>query len=134
MPNNTLQTTVSQKLLIIEDEGEMCLLINLLLDGKGLEVEHVKSITDAVEYFQQQQPAVVLLDNRLPDGYGLDFIGFIRENHPETKIIMISGMDAAAKDVALENGADTFLEKPFTRTQLVEAINTALGEDLYTNH
>ena len=134
MPNNTLQTTVSQKLLIIEDEGEMCLLINLLLDGKGLEVEHVKSITDAVEYFQQQQPAVVLLDNRLPDGYGLDFIGFIRQNHPETKIIMISGMDAAAKDVALENGADTFLEKPFTRTQLVEAINTALGEDLYINH
>lgn len=134
MPDNTLPTTVSQKLLIIEDEGEMCLLINLLLDGKGLEVEHVKTIAGAVEYFQQRQPAVVLLDNRLPDGYGLDFIGFIRENHPETKIIMISGMDAAAKDIALENGADTFLEKPFTRTQLVEAINTVLGEDRYGNH
>jgi two-component system, OmpR family, response regulator len=131
MPNNTTATAIAQKLLIVEDEGEMCLLINLLLDGKGLEVEHVKSITAAVEYFQQTQPAIVVLDNRLPDGYGLDFIGFIKDNHPETRIIMISGMDAAAKDVALESGADIFLEKPFTRTQLCKAINELLQEEMY---
>lgn len=127
MTNTTIDTTTKQKLLIIEDEGEMCLLINLLLDGKGLEIEHVPTISDAVEYFQQQPPAIVLLDNRLPDGYGLDFISFLKEKYPATKIIMISGMDAAAKDVALENGADLFLEKPFNKTVLCQSIMELLN-------
>lgn len=126
MIQHLTNTASKQKLLIIEDEGEMCLLINLLLDGKEMEIEHVKTISDAVEYFQQHQPAIVLLDNRLPDGFGLDFISYIREKYPSTKIIMISGMDAAARDVALANGADLFLEKPFNRTTLYNAIQQLL--------
>ena len=124
---NTAQTNTKQKLLIIEDEGEMCLLINMLLDGKGLEVDHVKTIAGAVEYFQQHRPQIVLLDNRLPDGFGLDFIAFIRKNYPATKIIMISGVDVSAKDIALENGADSFLEKPFTKAQLWQVISSFLN-------
>ncbi|HEY8955443.1 response regulator [Chitinophaga sp.] len=126
MIQHLTNTASKQKLLIIEDEGEMCLLINLLLDGKEMEIEHVQTISDAVEYFQQQPPAIVLLDNRLPDGFGLDFISYIREKYPATKIIMISGMDAAARDVALANGADLFLEKPFNRTTLYNAIEQLL--------
>ncbi|SEW53051.1 response regulator [Chitinophaga arvensicola] len=127
MTNTNTSTAAKQKILIVEDEGEMCLLINLLLDGKEMEVEHVQSLSEAVEYFQQQPPAIVLLDNRLPDGYGLDFISYIKEKYPATKIIMISGMDAAAKDVAIENGADTFLEKPFNKTTLYSAIEPLLN-------
>jgi DNA-binding response OmpR family regulator len=122
MLETTTSTALKQKLLIIEDEGEMCLLINLLLDDEELEIEHVKSLSAAVEYFQQQSPSVVLMDNRLPDGYGIDFISYIKNRYPGTKVIMISGMDAAARDVAIENGADLFLEKPFTRSQLCRAI------------
>lgn len=122
MLETTTSTALKQKLLIIEDEGEMCLLINLLLDDEELEIEHVKSLSAAVEYFQQQSPSVVLMDNRLPDGYGIDFISYIKNRFPGTKVIMISGMDAAARDVAIENGADLFLEKPFTRSQLCRAI------------
>ncbi|ASZ13318.1 response regulator [Chitinophaga pendula] len=126
MTNTTVAAAQQQKLLIIEDEGEMCLLINMLLDGEELEVEHVKTISDAVEYFQQQPPSIVLLDNRLPDGYGLDFISFIKEQYPATRIIMISGFDAAAQDVALENGADLFLPKPFNKSQLRDALSQLL--------
>ncbi|WP_142687855.1 response regulator [Chitinophaga polysaccharea] len=126
MIQHLTNTASKQKLLIIEDEGEMCLLINLLLDGKEMEIEHVQTISDAVEYFQQQPPAIVLLDNRLPDGFGLDFISYIRDKYPATKIIMISGMDAAARDIALANGADLFLEKPFNRTTLYNAIQQLL--------
>lgn len=122
MTNIAVDTPRKQKLLIVEDEGEMCLLINLLLDGKGMEIEHVPTITDAVEYFQQQPPAIVLLDNRLPDGYGLDFISFIKQEYPDTKVIMITGIDPTAEDVAMANGADFFLEKPFNKAELCRAI------------
>jgi two-component system OmpR family response regulator len=126
MTNTATDTIRKQKLLIVEDEGEMCLLINLLLDGEGMEIDHVQSISDAVEYFQQEAPSVVLLDNRLPDGYGIDFINFIRAEYPATRIIMISGVDASAKDVALENGADLFLEKPFNKKTLIQSLQGLL--------
>src|SRR5687768_16000421 len=109
----TMKTTETKakKVLIIEDEGDMCLLLNIILNGKEMELDHVKNLAAAEEYLKKEQPEVVLLDNKLPDGFGIDFISFIKQNYPAIKIIMISGYDGSAKDVALENGADVFLEK-----------------------
>ena len=120
MTQATLQK--AKKVLIIEDEGDMCLLLNIMLNGKEIELDHVKSLASAEEYLQKEQPPVVILDNKLPDGFGIDFISYIKTNSPFTKIIMISGYDGSAKDVALYNGADAFLEKPFTKDQLYQSI------------
>ena len=122
MEHPTLSAVKTKKVLIIEDEGDMCLLLNILLTGKEMELEHVKNLAAAKDFLEQQQPAVVILDNKLPDGFGIDFISHIKQNYPAVKIIMISGFDASAADVALENGADIFLQKPFTRDQLYQAI------------
>src|SRR6478672_67928 len=117
----------AKKVLIIEDEGDMCLLLNIMLNGKEMELDHVKSLASAEEYLQKEQPRVVILDNKLPDGFGIDFINFIKTNYPSVRIIMISGYDGSAKDVALFNGADIFLEKPFTKNQLYDAIMQLLN-------
>ena len=122
MTKTATPDTETKKVLIIEDEGDMCLLLNILLNGKEMELDHVKNLTLAQEYLQKVQPAVVILVNKLPDGFGVDFISFIKTNYPSIKIIMISGFDASAKDVALDNGADVFLEKPFTKDQLYTSI------------
>lgn len=126
MSNTTLQDTKT-KVLIIEDEGDMCLLLNILLNGKELELDHVKSLQAAEEYLQQENPKVILLDNKLPDGFGIDFIAVIKKQYPDIKIIMISGYDGSAKDVALENGADLYLEKPFSKDQLYASIKSVLN-------
>lgn len=126
--NNTNRQPERQKVLIIEDEGDMCLLLNILLNGEGMELDHVKNLLAAEEYLQQKQPAVILLDNKLPDGYGVDFISFLKTKYPSVKVIMISGYTAAAKDVAIENGADIYLEKPFTKDQLFKAIKSLLNK------
>jgi DNA-binding NtrC family response regulator len=127
-------TTVSaqknaKKILIIEDEGEMCLLLNILIDDKNLELEHVKTIRSAIEYLDNKKPAVVILDNKLPDGYGVDFISYIKLNHPDVPIIMMSGYGVSAKDIALENGANLFIEKPFTKNQIYSAIHSLLPQE-----
>jgi two-component system, OmpR family, response regulator len=118
-----------KKVLIIEDEGDMCLLLNIMLNGKEMDLDHVKTLASAEEYLQNETPAVVILDNKLPDGYGLDFIPFLKNNYPASKIIMISGYDASAEDAALESGANIFLEKPFTRDQLYQAITSLLNQE-----
>lgn len=112
----------AKNVLIVEDEGDMCLLINILLTGKGIELDHVKTLGKATAYLEQNEPSVVILDNKLPDGLGMDFIPLIKKAHPALKVIMISGFDKAAADVALENGADIYLAKPFTKEQLFAAV------------
>jgi two-component system, OmpR family, response regulator len=122
MSQTTAKTKTPRKILIVEDEGDMCLLLNILLTGKEMELDHVKNISAAEEYLREEQPSVVILDNKLPDGFGIDYISVIKKNYPSIRIIMISGFDNAARDVALENGADVYLEKPFTRDQLYQSI------------
>jgi two-component system OmpR family response regulator len=126
MPATKPQKSAPKKVLLVEDEADMCLLLNIMLTGDEMEVDHVKSLTAAREYLDIEKPAVVLLDNRLPDGLGIDFIGSIKKSHPETRVIMISGTDGAAKDVALENGADAFLVKPFSKVHLYESVKSQL--------
>ncbi len=127
MTQTTLKPATAKKVLIIEDEGDMCLLLTIILSGNELELEHVKNLSAAKEYLRQDQPAVVILDNKLPDGYGIDFIRFLKSEYPSVKIVMISGFDGSAKDLALENGADIFLEKPFTKHQLYQSIKGLLN-------
>jgi DNA-binding NtrC family response regulator len=128
MPTTTAATeTKAKKVLIVEDEGEMCLLLNIILDDKGTELDHVKSLQKAIEYLEKKAPSVVILDNILPDGFGVDFISYIKENHPGVRVIMISGYGAAVKDIALANGADDFVEKPFTRSQIYQSIHGAVN-------
>jgi DNA-binding response OmpR family regulator len=118
---------VRHKILVIEDEGEMCLLLNLILDGQGLAVDHVKTLSAAKQFLEKESPSLILLDNRLPDGLGVDFISYIKKSRPDVKIIMISGVDPEAADAALEIGADRFLAKPFTKKQLYESIQHLLN-------
>ena len=116
-----------KQVLLIEDEGEMCLLLNLILDNKELNINHVKSLSDAAIFLKKNKPDLILMDNRLPDGFGFDFIGYVKAHSPETKIIMISGVDKAAGDFALEIGADLFLPKPFTKAALLQSVTRLLN-------
>jgi DNA-binding NtrC family response regulator len=127
MLNTKLPLTQTKKIFIVEDEGDMCLLLNIMLQEKSIELEHVKTIAAAQEYLKKEEPSVIILDNKLPDGLGVDFISYIKQNHPDVKVVMISGYTPEAKDIALENGADLFLEKPFTREQLYSSIKELLN-------
>ena len=127
MTQAKLQTKKQKNILIVEDEADMCLLLNIMLTGEETDLEHVKSLSAAKEYLENKQPSVVILDNKLPDGYGVDFISFIKQNYPSVKIVMISGLGASAKDVALYNGADLFLEKPFTKEEMYKSVQALLN-------
>ena len=120
------QTKV-KKVLIVEDEGDMCLLLNIMLNGEDMELDHVKDLAAATEYLAKEQPTVVILDNKLPDGFGVDFISFIKKNYPHIRIIMISGFDGSVQDVALDSGADIFLEKPFTKDKLFSSLKELMN-------
>ena len=112
----------AKKVLVIEDEGEIGLLLNIILNENDFELDYVKDLSSADECLQKEQPSVIILDNKLPDGFGVDFISYIKKKYAAIKIIMISGF-ASARDVALANGADMFFEKPFSKDELNNSLN-----------
>ena len=121
-----MDTLNKKKVLIVEDEGDMCLLLNIILTDEDTQLDHVKNLAAAATYLQSHQPDLVLLDNKLPDGFGVDFIKIVKKLSPSSRIIMLTGFDPSAGDVAIENGADLFLTKPFTREQLQTSVHTFL--------
>ena len=114
-----------EKILVVDDDGQMGLVLDMILHDSRFELDYVNNLLSADEYLKKQQPLAVILDNKLPDGYGLDFIVYIKEKYSSLKIIMISGF-GLARDAALENGADLFFEKPFSLDEFNEGINSLL--------
>src|SRR5262249_42134926 len=113
--------SLSNKILLVEDEGQIGLILNMILSDRKFELDYVNNLLAADEYLEKTKPSVIILDNKLPDGYGVDYIGYVKKKYPSVKIIMISGF-SAAEDVALENGADVFIEKPFSKAKVNEAL------------
>ena len=116
----------AKKMLVVEDQGEMCLILDLILSERKFEPDYVNNLLDADEYLQKNKPSLIFLDNKLPDGYGVDFISYVKKKYPLIKIIMISGF-GTARDIAMENGADVFLEKPFSLDNVNQAIDQVLS-------
>jgi DNA-binding response OmpR family regulator len=97
--------STNNKILVVDDDGQMGLVLDLVLHESRFELDYVKDLLSADESLKKQQPLAVILDNKLPDGYGIDFIVYLKQRYPSLKIIMISGF-GLAREAALENGAD----------------------------
>lgn len=123
MMDNKTFNSQKMNILIIEDEGDISLILNLMLKKEDIEIEHVTTLANAATFLKEQSPDIVIIDNQLPDGLGLEYIKEIKSNYPLIKIIMITGnTDTTDKATALQNGADIFLAKPFTKEQIQAAI------------
>lgn len=127
MSNTAKPSRPAARILVVEDEGELGLWLNLVLAERNLELDYVSNLLSASEYLEKNKPAVIILDNKLPDGFGVDFIGYIKQNYPGSKIIMLTGY-STIKDVALANGADRFFEKPFDLNAFNKAMDELLAE------
>ncbi len=115
--------------LIVEDEIDICFLLTGILRKKNLQTTFVNSILQAQDLLAIKYPSILILDNNLPDGSGVDFIRNIKISHPLIRIIMITADDTFAnKNNALKAGADFFIGKPFTRDIISKTIDTVKAE------
>jgi len=118
------------KVLIVDDELDICYLLSGMLKQKNFRADFVNSLSDAVVALQTDTPSLLFLDNHLPDGFGLDFIPYVKKNYPDTKVVMITAHDSAAeRNTAYKGGVDLFLAKPLNRKLIEDAIDKLLNAD-----
>ncbi|MEP6712671.1 MAG: response regulator [Ferruginibacter sp.] len=116
------------KVLIIDDETDICYLLSTLLKQKNLETEYVNSLAEATRALKKETPEIIFLDNHLPDGLGINFIEYIKNHYPFSKIVMITAHDTAMdRTMALGEGADVFIGKPFTREVIYKTVEALMN-------
>ncbi|MEO5592878.1 MAG: response regulator [Chitinophagaceae bacterium] len=113
--------------LIIDDETDIWILLSNILRKHNLRTYYVNNLEAATKRLKQEVPSIIFLDNHLPDGFGLDFIQFIKRHYPATKIVMITGYDLQSdRNRALSEGADLFISKPFSSDIINDTIKKLL--------
>jgi DNA-binding response OmpR family regulator len=112
-----------KKILILDDEKEICFLLSALLKQMGYITDQAFTIEEALGKFQVDAFDLVFLDLNLPDGLGYHLVPKIKEHNDQSKIIMISAHDGMLKQIEAEiNGIDFFIDKPFNREKISEAL------------
>jgi len=120
-------------ILIIEDEPEIAKLIQLSLEREGFSCHWCRNGLTALEEFRQQQPDVIILDLMLPGLDGLEVCARIRQK-PGSKDPYIMMVTARGEEIdrviGLSTGADDYLVKPFSPTELVARVRALLRRSL----
>lgn len=115
--------TAINQILIIDDEMEVCTLLQFYLKKRNKKASYSTSLRDGLEKFKSTHPDLLILDHNLPDGFGIENISKFKALDPSLTIIVISAM-SNLKNEALEKGADYFIEKPIS----FSALNGILSE------
>jgi DNA-binding NtrC family response regulator len=107
------------RILIVDDEKLIRWSMKQKLESWNYDVSEAEDLRQGRLLLQQENPDLVTLDIKLPDGNGIEFLKEIRELHPGTPVIMITAfgvVDVAVQ--ALKLGAYDFIEKPINFEKL----------------
>ncbi len=116
------------RMLVVDDEPDLRELYVLTLLREGWQADEAGSVTQALELLARQEYEVAIVDMRLPDGEGLDILGWAQAQRRGERIIVATAYGSAASAVqALKLGAFDYLTKPVELTQLRQVVRSALG-------
>ena len=113
--------------LIVDDEEGVRSLLARWLESSGYQVSVANGADAALAAFEKDPPALVLCDIRMPGRDGMWLAARVRQDFPETAVIMSSGVqDAHAAEECLRYGVVEYLTKPFGRDRLREAVERGM--------
>jgi two-component system response regulator HydG len=115
------------KILIIDDEINIGLLLSKFLTKNGYEVSNTTTGTAAVEMLSNEKFDLILCDYRLEDTDGREILKYVKENYPNTGVIIITGYSDIRLAVELiKLGAYDYIVKPLYPDEILNTVNKAL--------
>lgn len=123
------------KILIIDDDQDICLLLKKYLSKKGFEAFIVGSGKEAEDWLKHNEADLVLCDFKLPDYSGLEMLQKIKIINPEIQVIIITGYsDVRVAVEALKRGAFEYVTKPLYPDEILLTIQSALNQKSEESH
>jgi DNA-binding response OmpR family regulator len=117
-----MEMSANRKVVVIEDDRDILDLIQYILADEGYQVAGYRRL-EPLETIIEQQPSVILLDNRLEDGFGYTLCASLKLNKETMHIpvIMVSASESL-EQISNNCNADAFLPKPFDLVDLVKLV------------
>jgi DNA-binding NtrC family response regulator len=115
------------RILVVDDAPDTLEVFERNLTSQGYTVITAHSVGEATRTLEIMPIDLVITDYKMPQVDGLDLVRYVHDNFADVEIVMITGypsIDRAVKAVKL--GAGDYLEKPFTREKLLDAVERAL--------
>ena len=123
------------KILLIEDDTELRLLMEDYLRAEGYIVETAATFDEADDKSDVYEYDCLLVDIGLPDGNGLDIIRALKKRRSEAGVIIISAKNSIDDRIkGLELGADDYLPKPFHLTELNARLRALMRRRKFLGH
>jgi len=127
--NTAIDHPLPPNILVMEDDLSVAKGLEMVLSEEGYDVNWAGTGELALEAFKQKRYDLLVADLRLPGINGMEVIKQVKEEKPETEVIVITGYGTTSTAVeAMKLGVHDFLPKPFTEDQIKASINEALKE------
>lgn len=127
-----MQLIPMDRVLIIDDDIELCELLTVRMAGEGFEIEAVHDGNRGLERALSREHSLVVLDLMLPGMGGLDVLRRVREQSPVPVLILTARGEDVDRILGLEIGADDYLPKPFNPRELIARIRAILRRTVRT--
>jgi DNA-binding response OmpR family regulator len=114
------------RVLIVDDDVELCRLLGERLSSEGFALEAVHDGPRGLERVLSEEHALVILDLMLPGMGGLDVLRRVRKQSPVPVLILTARGEDVDRILGLEIGADDYLPKPFNPRELIARIRAIL--------
>ena len=123
------------KVLVVDDSRVSCAMLSNMMAKTNFEVCGMASnCADAVLKYESLRPMAVTMDMNQPDADGIECSRRIREIDPDARIVMISAMkDASLMERGREVGITSFLQKPVSPYELIDALSCIVSDDIKRN-
>jgi DNA-binding NarL/FixJ family response regulator len=121
----------SKRLLLIDDDPNLILLVKDYLEFRGYEVVTAENGRDAMDVLTRQQPDMIICDVMMPEMDGYSFVESIRQDNRTNWIpVMFLSAKGQSQDrvKGLTKGADVYLIKPFEPEELVAQVESSLRQ------
>ncbi len=123
---------MSTKILVIDDDANICELLRIFLENEGYKVKSASDGAEGIAAFKAYEPDLVLLDIMLPKKDGWQVCREIREMSQKPIIMITAKGEVFDKVLGLELGADDFIVKPFDTKEISARVKAVLRR--YTAH
>ncbi len=118
-----------KKILVIDDDESVRKMLRVLLEGDRFEVIDAEDAIDGIYLAKHESPDLILLDLAIPEMDGIETCKRIKafQGLRKIPIVMISAMaDKTLADIALNEGAEDYIDKSFNKDELIGKINEYL--------
>jgi len=121
---------VQYRILIVDDSDfSRSTIANMLTDEKYNVIGEAASAKEAINILRDRKAHLVIIDIVMPEVSGIELAEYITENFQNTSIIMISSLAQESIVIdSISSGASDFLQKPFSKEDLVTSIDKILAD------